>query len=642
MEVWRENQKPFIGENLSEIEDFLYTQLTASDRIRILERGRDAAIGKILAFRGWRADYSWPIDWFIDPKSGYRWQPCHASEVLQRAKPGPTGDIKNCWEFARFLHVPDIVRAYLVSKDIQLIDRLMAQWQSFSELNPINQGPHWVSEQEVAIRGLMAIYTLYVLEHAGLLTESWFDTLMDQISCCAYFCFEDIEFARRCISNNHYLAGILGFYLPSILFSGLPQAAQWRKRGRAYLIEVLESQWHEDGGYIQPSHNYHRLALGYLTWVRKLAQLDQDTDLLSLIDNRLVMSRALLSVMQVGKKGELPNWGPNDGAYFVPWCETDFADFRPILAVVNRILDQNTALEPGPWDEALIWLGLSGHRNRQVQLNSAHSDQPGLHCFSKAGLMLHRRQNWSGVLRCGPVLSRYGQQADQLHFDFWWKGNNVLVDAGSGCYADPKIHEWYRGTAGHNTIQIDMQSQMNPYRPFLFLDWAHGIAQKGLPGELFGGYHSGYSRKDRLTYHYRWCLPVDQGCYVIDYVQTDSPVNIDLAWHLGAYPAHNVKRGVYSVPVHKDELTLSWLCSLPDVQEHLVEAGEHFPDASFSRHYGEFEHASTIHLRGWVTSGAVILTAIGQFDLVDAVVTGNTVQIPGRIDVAIDELLRAQ
>ena len=72
-------------------------------------------------------------------------------------------------------------------------------------------------------------------------------------------------------------------YLPAILFPWHENARKWKKKGRRDIFESL-SQWNEEGGYIQPSHNYHRLALNYLVYAKLLA--DADSDVPELIDGR--------------------------------------------------------------------------------------------------------------------------------------------------------------------------------------------------------------------------------------------------------------------------------------------------------------------------------------------------------------------
>ena len=61
--------------------------------------------------------------------------------------------------------------------------------------------------------------------------------------------------------------------------------------------------------------------------------------------------------------------------------------------------------------------------------------------------------------------------ADALHVDLWIDGENHLRDGGSFSYADIKWHNYFTGTASHNTIQFDERDQMPRLSRFLFGNW---------------------------------------------------------------------------------------------------------------------------------------------------------------------------
>src|SRR4029079_8013630 len=63
-------------------------------------------------------------------------------------------------------------------------------------------------------------------------------------------------------------------------------------------------------------------------------------------------------------------------------------------------------------------------------------------------------------------------QIDMLHLDVWWRGQNVLVDAGSYQYnAAPAWHEHFMRNASHNTVVVDGRDQMLHRRQFKVLYW---------------------------------------------------------------------------------------------------------------------------------------------------------------------------
>ena len=489
--------------------------------------GQEAAHGKILAFRNWKADFGFPVNWRLNPINGREWPAkTHSLRLLTQSLRDATGDIKNTWEIGRFLHIMDILRA----GDAALFDALFAQIESFEIENPVYEGPHWISEQEVAIRACMFALLLYSHD----CTDRQASLLLRQIATAAEYCDNEIEFSRRCINNNHMVAGALCLYMAGIIL----EKPGYRTKGRALLSEALESQWHDDGGYIQPSHNYHRLTMSYLLWALRLAELHDDHALVLAIRHRCEKSFYFLLAFMDESSGRLPNWGPNDGALFPAWSDCDYADFRPLLTALRYAFSFSRAFEPGPWDEPLLWLWGPPALNAPCLISSAPQEAH----FPSAGLHILRDPLQSVVFRAGPILSRFGQQADQMHIDYFRHGKNILRDAGSFCYADQRFHEWFRSTSAHNTVELAGESQMRPHRQFLFLDWPD---VRALPLPLAQGRvltwiafaHDGYRRLPQNALHARLLAKLDNGSFlVIDRIiarQKDAkPLNAILSWHL--------------------------------------------------------------------------------------------------------------
>jgi hypothetical protein len=83
------------------------------------------------------------------------------------------------------------------------------------------------------------------------------------------------------------------------------------------------------------------------------------------------------------------------------------------------------------------------------------------------------QQSWA-YLRAAQFDSRPGH-ADQLHFDLWWRGLNLAIDAGTYLYnAPPPWDNALAGTAVHNTVTVNGKDQMVRASRFLWLDWAQG------------------------------------------------------------------------------------------------------------------------------------------------------------------------
>ena len=63
-------------------------------------------------------------------------------------------------------------------------------------------------------------------------------------------------------------------------------------------------------------------------------------------------------------------------------------------------------------------------------------------------------------------------QCDQFHFDFWYKGLNILRDAGSYSYnTSQENNNYFSGCKGHNSIQFENEEPMEKISNFLWANW---------------------------------------------------------------------------------------------------------------------------------------------------------------------------
>ena len=75
-------------------------------------------------------------------------------------------------------------------------------------------------------------------------------------------------------------------------------------------------------------------------------------------------------------------------------------------------------------------------------------------------------------IRCGNHKDR-PSQADNLHLDVWYKGENILVDGGSYKYnTDQQTLKYFMGTASHNTVMLDDYDQMKKGSRFIWYNWS--------------------------------------------------------------------------------------------------------------------------------------------------------------------------
>ncbi len=463
-------------------------------------------------------------------------------------------DIKLTWEPARFGWAITLARAYCLTGDPAYPDFFYRQVRVFQAENPPYRGPHWANGQEVALRLTHMACTHLVF---GWQAPGLYHTL----ALHAHRLPATLVYARA-QRNNHLLSEAAGLMTAGLVLEGHPRAAGWIERGWSALNRGLQDQIDPHGAYIQQSANYHRLMLSLALWggfVAHRAGLSYPPATRS----RLAAATAWLLALCDPNNGRLPNLGPNDGAYILPFSACPFHDFRPVLQAAARAFLGEAVFPPGPWDEMSDWLA-SPHR--------AEGATPG------TGLLAMQHPDLPGraFLRAARFHGRPGH-ADQLHLDLWWRGQNIAMDPGTYHYnAEPPWENALRTALHHNTLTVDGRDQMTPAGRFLYLDPARArvlAIQGGLAAE-----HDGYRRLG-LTHRRTLEAPAD-GWRVIDevFAAGEMPAGrepaLRLHWLLPDFPWKELPDGLaLHTPMGRIEVHLETQLA-SEFHLSLVRAGE--------------------------------------------------------------------
>jgi len=372
-------------------------------------------------------------------------------------------DIKFVWEPARFGWAFTLGRAYHLTKDERYPETFWRYFEIFQEANPVNLGPNWISAQEVALRLIAFAFASQIFSdspHVASRTSHLLTAIVQHAARIP----SSIIYARA-QNNNHLLSEAAGLITASMTLPDHPESSRWSKLGWKWFNHGLISQIAEDGSYMQQSTNYHRLMLQLAVWVHALPRakerLSQRAN-----SNLQLATRWLFSLIDK-ESGCAPNLGPNDGAYIFPLTGLPYHDYRPVLQTACQAFLNESAFEPGVWDQMSLWFVPRSHDlSFNPSPNSGQAVQP-----ANVTATLYSSKSWA-YLRAAKFHDRPGH-ADQLHLDLWWRGLNIARDAGTYLYnADPPWDNPLTHTAVHNTVMVDNLEQMTPAGRFLYLDRA--------------------------------------------------------------------------------------------------------------------------------------------------------------------------
>jgi hypothetical protein len=394
-----------------------------------------------------------------------------------------TEDIKLIWEPARFGWAFILARAYAISNNENYAQCFWHLFDEFTSANPFNSGPNWSSAQEVALRLIALIFAGSIFRTSKSATSQRMLMLLASIYMHAKRISPTLVYARA-QNNNHLISESVGLYCAGSFFKSLPITKKWKALGWKWFNHAIQEQISENGEFIQHSLNYHRLMLQASLWMDFITRTNNEK-LPDLTLEKLTIATGWLLNFIEPTSGHVPNLGHNDGSNIFPLSQCAYADYRPVAQAASRAFLKKSLLPSGIWDESCYWLNLPISTDRGMTFKPTHTNGvPWL------GDSISRVYLQSVKYRNRPA------HADQLHVDFWHKGYNLAMDAGTYSYnALPPWENALAQTLVHNSIIIDGTSQMNRAGKFLWLDWAQASLLQFDPVEnTLKAYHDGYKK----------------------------------------------------------------------------------------------------------------------------------------------------
>ncbi|HJQ68479.1 MAG TPA: alginate lyase family protein [Blastocatellia bacterium] len=616
---WSERRRPFFFKP-SDRDDYQKHLLQILGERGLESLAREAAQiqrGEFRYFFSQSGDLGFPPDWHYNPFTGQRTPAAaHWSRIPMFSR--ETGDLKFIWEPGRFASAYVLARAYWATGDESYAETFWRLIESWAAANPPNQGAHWKCGQETSLRLMAWCFALYAVADSPSTTPERLFQIVGMIAAQADRVARDHVYARL-QRNNHAISEGVGLWTVGLLFPELRSAAEWRDHGRKILTEEAARQIAGDGSYIQNSLNYHRLMLQDYIWAARLAETCGDS-LPDTLLGRVERAVEFLCQMQDRESGRVPCYGSNDGALILPLNTCDYTDFRPVIAASNYLTRRVRVYEPGPWEEDLLWLFGTG----ALKANLESIPQVSLSA-DEGGYYTLRGERGFALTRCTTYRNRPAQ-ADMLHVDLWWRGENIACDAGSYLYyADPPWNNNLIGTAVHNTVTVAGQDQMVMGPRFMWFEWAKAKVldfTRSPEGrlEVFQGQHDGYLRLDAPALHRRAVLRAgDDVWVVVDDILGQGNNEVACHWLLAeGEHAFDESANRLRLSLAAGEVSMHWAATNLEGACVDITSGdeEKAPRGWRSRYYGVREPALSFQLKGAGRMPCRIATAfvLGESD----------------------------
>lgn len=286
--------------------------------------------------------------------------------------------------------------------------------------------------------------------------------------------------------GNHLWANAKALVFAGAFFEG-DEAAGWLTKGAALLERELEEQFLPDGGHFERSPMYHAILLEDVLDLLQLDRMYPDVLPAALVAGLRERVGGMLRWLRVMRHpdGDIALF--NDAAFGI----------APPLAALEKYADAlGVAYDAAPL-AAIEVLEDSGY----VRLEAG-----------PAVLI-------ADVGEVGPDYLPGHAHADTLSFELSLHGRRVLVNGGTSTYEAGPLRLAQRGTAMHNTVQVDGEDSSEVWSSFRVARRARPRDMRWLEHEdtlVLEGAHDGYGRlPGKVIHSRRWELS-GSGLAVVD------------------------------------------------------------------------------------------------------------------------------
>lgn len=414
-------------------------------------------------------------DWNLSPDNGSPWEPGPWWKIDIRSSKR-SGDVKWSWELGRHRHLLVLARAVLLGESESAATQLLeSEMRSWLTQNPVEQGVHWYSNLEIALRALV---WLQILDTVGeRLAADVRQEMSAHLLRSGYHLLADLPYTVSSMRNNHMLGDALGLMALGKAFG----KDRWWRIGNRLFNAQLGRHMRSDGSMIEDSLSYHRFVTEMLA-VRVLLG-----DAPEPVAGALRQSGEQLTKLGVFA-GPVPQFGDWDEGR-VLGSSGNPLDVAGAAALALSLSGTGaTAQWRQDYDECAWYAAEGAPAGAPMPAADGRATGGG---FARAEV-----QDWTAWLKAGGGSSH--QHADLCSTVLRIGPRWVVGDPGTGTYNGPlEQRNAFRTSSAHSVLRIAGEDQFVPHRAFRWLHKAEGVV--GPPPVLDGvvamwGVHSAYRR----------------------------------------------------------------------------------------------------------------------------------------------------
>ena len=480
-------------------------------------------------------DYGNEIEWNCDQVHGKRapGKPWFQVPYLNFQE---VGDSKITWELNRHQHWVTLAKAYRLSGDERFANEIFRQWQHWHSANPYPIGINWASSLEVAFRSLSWLWVYFLLADAPVTPSGFRSEWLRALEING----RHIEryLSTYFSANTHLLGEGVALFFMGVLCPELAAAERWKQRGLEVVLREAEHQVQADGLHFEQSTYYHVYALDFFLHAAILASVNE----IPLPKKfELKLEKMLDALLLLSRPGTPAQLGDDDGGrLFDPRRNRSEHMLDPLATGAVLFGRGDFKLVSGGLREETLWLlGSNGIdefdriSEKVLDNNSVALPAGGIYLMTsaEAGYQLMVDAGHHGAITGG-----HGH-ADALSVCVNCKQGPLLIDPGTFEYVgSDSSRDQFRGTAAHNTLQIDGLNQAEPKGPFAWVRLPNVKRERWINGDhfdLFAGTQDGYAHLEHPVIHCRWIFGLKSRFWLVrDVAMGRGQHRLDLFWHL--------------------------------------------------------------------------------------------------------------
>jgi hypothetical protein len=451
LSIWK---KEFSGRFFVQDRESIISQTSLNPSLKLKAEADKILSGQILFFSNEWREIGFENESFVHPLSKYKYPSLHWTKLPIYSS--EIGDIKYIWEKSKFSFLLTLIRNDIrnESDNSEFVFNEIRRW---IKENPPNIGPQYICSQEISIRLINWSFALFFYKNSKYLDENLLNTIFKSIEVQLDHIYQNINFSKIAVRNNHAVSETLALYLISLYYPFLKNAKKYKSQGKKWFENEIEFQIFDDGSDSQYSFNYHRVKIQLLSLAISSARVNNECFRDCVYSKSIMSLEFLLQVMGNHEKGFLPNFGPNDGSIYFKLNDADYRNFIPQINALASLLEINIPVsidDESIEDEFWFTSKLNKSKINSIEVHKGKKN------YENGGYLQVLDSESNSLLKT-PFLKFRAAQNDLLNLDIWYKGINVLKDAGSYSYnTDEKTSMLFNGISGHNTFSLNGQNHM--------------------------------------------------------------------------------------------------------------------------------------------------------------------------------------